>query len=214
MPVICPAVLAETIDDYQVQIEKIALFAHRIQIDLTDGIFAAPKTITYKDAWWPAGVKADFHLMFKDPEEATKAVIKHRPHMIIAHAEADGEFLAFAEYCQKHSVKVGIALLSETSPKSFLPALEYIDHALIFSGHLGHYGGHANLKLLEKVKILKQYKPSLEIGWDGGVNDQNIAELVYGGVDVFNVGGYIQKAENPEKAFNALQRIADETGET
>jgi ribulose-phosphate 3-epimerase len=58
---------------------------------------------------------------------------------------------------------------------------------------------------------LKQYKPDLEVGWDGGINDQNVAELINGGVDVLNVGGYIQRAEDPARAFAALQRIADET---
>jgi pentose-5-phosphate-3-epimerase len=54
----------------------------------------------------------------------------------------------------------------------------------------------------------------LEIGWDGGVTDQNISQLAFAGVDVFNVGGFIQKAEDPEKAFHVLERIADETGTT
>jgi pentose-5-phosphate-3-epimerase len=54
----------------------------------------------------------------------------------------------------------------------------------------------------------------LEIGWDGGINDRNISQLVFGGVDVLNVGGYIQNANNPERAYNSLFRIADETGTT
>jgi hypothetical protein len=33
-------------------------------------------------------------------------------------------------------------------------------------------------------------------------------------VDVLNVGGYIHNSENPQKAFETLQRIADETGTT
>jgi pentose-5-phosphate-3-epimerase len=214
MPVICPSILAETEEQYKEQIEKIAHFAHRIQIDLTDGIFAKPKTINYGKAWWPAGVKADFHLMFKDPEDATRAIIKHKPHMIIAHAEADGEFSAFSQFCKQHFVKAGVALLSETSPESNLPALDHLDHVLIFSGHLGHYGGHADLKLLDKVKFIKSHKPDIEIGWDGGITNQNISELAFGGIDVFNVGGFIQGAEEPERAYKSLERIADETGTT
>jgi ribulose-phosphate 3-epimerase len=214
MPVICPSILAESEEQYNKQMEKVAHFAHRIQIDLTDGIFAKPKTLNYEKAWWPAGVKADFHLMFKDPEDATRAIVKHKPHMIIAHAEADGEFIAFAQFCKQHFVKVGVALLSETSPKSIMPALEHLDHVLIFSGHLGHYGGHANLKLLEKVNFIRQQKPKIEIGWDGGISDQNISDLAFGGVDVFNVGGFIQNAEQPERAYKSLERIADETGTT
>ena len=215
MAVICPTITAGSDEQYRQQIEKVAHFAHRIHIDLTDGKFAPSKLISPASAWWPAGVKADFHMMYKDPEPPVKAVIEHRPNLIIIQAEADGDFLTLANYCKQLGVKVGVALLPGTPAQTILPAIEHIDHVLIFSGNLGYQGGsHADMKLLNKSSILKRHKPELEIGWDGGVNDQNVSQLVSGGVDVLNVGGYIQNADNPAKALAALQRIADETGTT
>jgi ribulose-phosphate 3-epimerase len=214
MPIICPSILANTEEKYAQQMERVAHFAHRIQIDLTDGIFADPKTVSAYQAWWPAGINADFHLMHKDPEDAARTVAKHKPHMIIVHAEADGSFEAFAQFCRQHGIKVGVALLQTTSPEHIIPALELVDHVLIFAGDLGHYGGQADMHQLSKVEYLKHHKPQLEVGWDGGINDQNISQLAFAGVDVFNVGGFIQKADSPEKAFRALTRIADETGTT
>jgi ribulose-phosphate 3-epimerase len=214
MPVICPSVLAATEKQFKEQVERVAHFAHRIQIDLTDGHFAEPKTIGAEQTWWPAGVRADIHLMYRDPENAARTIAKHRPHMLIVHAEAGGSFEAFAEFCHHHKIKVGVALLQKTPAEAILPALHFIDHVLIFAGHLGHYGGQADMQQIEKIQILTSHKPELEIGWDGGINDQNISQLAFAGVDVFNVGGFIQKAENPEKAFIKLERIADETGET
>src|SRR5438045_3767924 len=76
MPTICPAILAADKDTYRSQIEKIVHFAHRIQIDLTDGLFAPHKTIAPEDAWWPVGFKADFHLMFKDPMPAIHKILQ------------------------------------------------------------------------------------------------------------------------------------------
>lgn len=214
MAEICPTILAGDEKSYREQVAKIAHFAHRIQIDLTDEMFAEPRTVRPEKAWWPAGVKADFHLMYKNPVQAVKVVMEHKPHLIIVHAEAEGDFSAFAEFCRSHRVKVGVALLPETQPQTIFPALEMIDHVLIFSGDLGSFGGSANLKLLNKSSILKQQKPELEIGWDGGVSDQNVSALVSGGVDVLNVGGYIQNSPEPARAFHTLQRIADETGTT
>ncbi|MEK7561616.1 MAG: hypothetical protein AAB541_02025 [Patescibacteria group bacterium] len=211
MPTICPAILAPDEQQYRQQIEKVAHFAHRIQIDLTDGKFAKNPTVEPEAAWWPVGVKADFHLMFEDPFLAAKIVIEHKPHLIIVHAEAKGSFEAFASRCHGHGVKVGVALLPETNPQSIESALGKIDHVLIFSGNLGSYGGHADLDLLHKVHYLKERKPEIEIGWDGGITDQNISLLASGGVDVFDVGGFIQSSQDPEKAFHKLQRIADET---
>lgn len=214
MPVICPSILAAHEEQYRGQIEKVGHFAERLQIDLTDGVFAKSKTVMPDEAWWPVGIKADFHLMYKNPITAAEIILEHRPHMLIVHSEADGNFSAFVGICRRAGVKVGVALLARTPVDIILPALDSIDHVLIFSGELGRFGGHVNLDLLNKVKVLRQHRADIEIGWDGGINLQNISQLAFGGVDVFNVGGFLQDAENPEKAFHALARIADETGAT
>lgn len=214
MAVICPAVLAASPDEYHQQMAKIAHFAERIQIDLTDGKFAKQPTLRPSEAWWPVGVKADFHLMYQQPDGAVRTILEHQPNMIIIHAEADGQFGALAKLCRHHGVKIGLALLPKTPPQSIHSALDELDHVLIFSGKLGEYGGHADLDLLNKVQYLKQHKPELEIGWDGGVNERNISQLAFGGVEVFDVGGYLQTADNPEKAYHGLARIAEETGTT
>jgi ribulose-phosphate 3-epimerase len=212
--IICPTVTAKDFTEYDHQMRRIAHFAHRIQIDLDDGEFAKGIDVRPQDAWWPAGIAADFHLMYKDPVPAIATILEHQPNLVIVQAEADGDFSKFTEICYKAGVKVGVALLPETSPEVITNALGHINHVLIFSGDLGHFGGQANLQLLEKAKYLKNQKPGLEIGWDGGINDQNVSELIFGGVDVLNVGGYIHNSENPQKAFETLQRIADETGTT
>ena len=66
-------------------------------------------------------------------------------------------------------------------------------------------GGQANLALLDRVRQAKKWKPSVEVGWDGGVNDHNIRQLADGGVDVLNVGGFIQKAAEPLAAYAKLK---------
>jgi ribulose-phosphate 3-epimerase len=214
MPIVCPAILAADNDQYREQIEKVGHFAERMQIDLTDGKFAKSQTIKPEDAWWPVGIKVDFHLMYQDPTDAINTILEHQPNMIIVHAEADGQMNHFASTCKHNGVKVGVAILQNTPAEAVIGALDVIDHLLIFSGNLGSYGGHANLDLLSKVKVLKQHKPNLEIGWDGGINQANISQLAFGGVDVFNVGGYLQNSANPEHAYKTLSRIAEETGTT
>ena len=214
MPVICPAILAADSQQYREQIEKVASFAQRIQIDLTDGIFAKNQTVSPEEAWWPVGIKADFHLMYQRPDAAIHTLLEHQPNMVIVHSEADGKFEAFANICHRQGVKVGVALLQRTTAESVLASLDKIDHILIFSGALGSYGGHANFDLLNKINVIKHHKPNIEIGWDGGVNDQNISNLASAGIDVLDVGGFIQNSANPEHSYRILQRIADETGTT
>ena len=214
MAAICPAVLARNEAEYHEQMRRVASFARRVQIDLSDGRFAPGVTVGPNKAWWPVGVAADFHLMYIDPLPAIESILSHRPNLIIVHAEADGDFKDVLSLCHDAKVKVGVALLPQTHPEALLPALQSIDHVLIFGGTLGSYGGHADLRLLDKASYLKMRRPDIEIGWDGGANLQNVSILVSGGVDVITVGGFVQNASDPERAYAALKRIADETGTT
>lgn len=211
MAIICPAILAADEPTYHREMERVGALVDRIQIDLTDGQFAQSPTVRPDQAWWPVGVKADFHLMYENPLPAVKTILAHQAHLIIVHAEARGSFIEVADYCATARIKVGVALLPATSPDKIQPALEHIDHVLIFSGNLGSYGGHSNLTLLHKIQTLKELKPSLEFGWDGGINDRNVRALIEGGVDVLNVGGFIQNAADPAQALrnlqNAIQQI-------
>ena len=208
MAIVCPAILAADEAAYRQEIERVGGLVDRIQIDLTDGRFAQAPTVKPEQAWWPVGVRADFHLMYEDPLPAVKTILTHPANLIIVHAEAKGAFEEVASYCRQAGVKVGVALLPATAPEKIEPALEAIDHVLIFSGTLGSYGGHSDLTLLHKVQTLKQLKPNLEIGWDGGVNDGNAQALVKGGVDVLNVGGFIQNAPDPAQTIRTLQQLA------
>ncbi len=65
--------------------------------------------------------------------------------------------------------------------------------------------------LLTKVRQLRKLKKDIEIGWDGGINQDNAKKLILGGVDVLNVGGSIQKAGSPAKAYATLKSISEES---
>jgi ribulose-phosphate 3-epimerase len=204
---ICPTVLAGEPHEFREQMERIAGFGNRVQIDLTDGLFTFTKTVPLEQVWWPHGLKADLHLMYKRPDLYLKQLLDLEPSMVIIHAEAEGKFEPFAEALHEAGIRVGVALLQDTKPELIEPALEMIDHVLIFSGDLGRFGGAAQLKLLGKILKLKHWKPELEIGWDGGINDKNAKQLAKGGVDVLNVGGFIQNAKDPEAAYRALKKL-------
>lgn len=203
--VICPSILAETEAEYAQQIKKVAKLTKRIQIDLMDGQFASSKSIDLKKVWWPHGVKADLHLMYMTPEKYIEDVILLNPHMAIIHAEVKVDHMYLAAQLHKEGIKAGLAVLPETTIDQVEQIIHSFDHLLIFSGDLGHFGGHANLDLISKVKQAKKDHPYLEIGWDGGVNPENIKQLAEAGVDVLSVGGFMQNSEDPMKAYKLLE---------
>ncbi len=152
---ICPTVTTVDPDIYKTQIENSARYATRVHIDLGDGIFTRQLTAV-EDVWWPAGMRADLHIMFQRPFDHTEAIVALAPQLAIVHAESEGDFVAFAQEMHTNGIETGIALLQETPVQAIAPALQYIDHVLIFSGDLGHFGGMADLKLLDKVRQLKR----------------------------------------------------------
>jgi ribulose-phosphate 3-epimerase len=211
MAVICPTITATSNTLYKHQMNEVARFAERIHIDLADGVFAPTKLVDPKDAWWPVGMTADVHLMYETARPFLSDLIELNPHMIILHAESVGNFYELAKEIRSHGVKVGVALLADTPVSKILPAIDDIDHVLIFSGDLGYFGGHANLTHLQKISEIKRHNASVEIGWDGGINEKNIRKLVLGGVDVLNVGGAIHLSKSPLKAYNELKALAERT---
>lgn len=204
MAVICPTILANDAQDYARQMDRIAGFAERIQIDLSDGIFAPPHTVNLVQSWWPKDIQADLHLMYQRPGEHLETLVGLKPSLVILHAEADGDLMAIIDHLHICGLKVGLALLPETLPESVKELIEKVDHVLIFSGNLGHFGGVANVKLLEKVAEIRAIHSDIEIGWDGGVSVENVVQLHQGGIDVLNVGSAIQRSDDPETAYATL----------
>ncbi len=206
-PTICPTVTASDLETYRQQIERITEFAVRIHIDLSDGTLSPSKLLDVSNVWWPGGIRADLHAMVRRPLEQLEVYKALSPQLVIVHAEAEGDFAQFATYMHRSGIETGVALLQDTPVASILPAIDLIDHVLVFSGNLGYFGGQADLKLLDKVRYLKRLKPTLEIGWDGGINDQNARALKDGGVDVLNVGGFIQRSPQPARDFELLHSL-------
>lgn len=200
---IAPAILADNPDVFNAQMQDAARYATRVHIDLADGIFTGNSLQAITDIWWPGGMRADLHIMYQRPFDHMEAIIALGPQLVIVHAEAEGDFLAACKVLHGHGIELGVALLAKTPVEAIVPALGSIDHVLIFSGDLGHYGGKADLSLLEKARKLKTLKPTVELGWDGGVNDEVAPALVAGGIDVLNAGGYLH-GDDPVTAYHKL----------
>lgn len=208
MSVVCPTVTCQSDDlhEYRRQMEKVE-FADRIQVDLMDGIFTPTKSPDIDDIWFLEDKTIDLHLMYQNPADVLNQVLDLHPSLLIVHAEADVDVATLSGALKQADIKLGIALLQQTKVSDLLDYIGYVDHVLIFSGDLGRFGGSADLSLLSKISQIKQLKPGIEIGWDGGINESNIKALSDGGVDVMNVGGYIQNSEDPIANYKKLTNL-------
>ncbi len=206
MATICPTITAYNLEEYNQQLKNIQGFSKRIHIDLADGDFAPSQTVNPIEIHWPDELLADIHVMHQKPEAHLETLIGMNPNLVVVHPEAKGNIRSVIDELNKFRIKVGIALLQDTKVSEIADMIENVSHVLIFSGNLGYQGGSkVDFALLEKVGQIKAIK-DVEVGWDGGVNDQNIAQLADGGVNVINVGGYIQKTDDPRSAYAILEK--------
>lgn len=209
MATICPTVTAFDPHEYRVQIERLEPFAKRVHLDLMDGEFAPTKSPDLTQIWWPHKFTADIHLMYQRPMDHLKQLIKLKPHMVVIHNEADVHHMHFAGELHKEGIKVGLAILQDTPVENAYQIMHSFDQVLIFSGNLGYHGGsHVDPDLFDKVKKAKDHHPDAEIAWDGGINAENARALIDAGVEVLNVGGFIQHSDDPAGAYAKLEALA------
>lgn len=204
---ICPTVTAFDLPTYTQQLATITAFADRIHLDFMDGVFAPTSSPSLDVIGLPHGPLVDIHLMYQEPMDALERLIHLKPHMVIVHNEAHVHHMHFVAELHKHNIKAGLAILQDTPIEHAYQIMHSFDHVLVFSGNLGHHGGTADLGLLDKVRKIRQHHFDAEIGWDGGINDQNAKQLTDAGVDILNVGGFVQKSSDPYRAYATLVAI-------
>jgi len=209
---IVPTILSDNKQEYREQIERINTFTRRVQVDVTDGEFAPAATLDITNVWWPKNWEADLHLMAARPSESLDTILKLSPSLCILHAEASEDLLPTFEALKEAGIRTGVALLPSTYPGDVKQYIEAVDHVLIFAGQLGVQGGQSDLMQMEKIPLVRNMKPEVEIGWDGGANISNVRALAHADLDVINVGSAITSSPNPAEAFQELVAEIDKNG--
>lgn len=209
---IVPTILTNNKLEYRAQIEKINTYAKRIQIDITDGKFAKNATIDETALWWPKDWTVDIHLMVEQPSAHIDTILKLTPSLCILHAEASEDLLPVFAQLKARGIQTGVALLPSTYPGAVRPYIEEADHVLIFAGQLGEQGGTADMMQMEKIPLIREINPEVEIGWDGGANMSTVRALAHADLDVINVGSALSQSENPAATYQTLVAEIDKNG--
>lgn len=212
MSVIAPTIMAETLDELRLAIERLKPFAQRVHIDMSDGEFAPRFLLGATQLYWERGWQVDIHAMVMRPSEYIPQLIALKPDLVIIHAETQEDLVGHLNQLKQADIRAGVGLLKTTVPANVADAIKVADHVMIFSGDLGKFGGEASMMQLEKIRLIKAINPNAEIGWDGGVNADNAYVLSRGGVDVLNVGGAINTAPDPMAVYQKLVSEINKSG--
>ena len=153
----------------------------------------------------------DVHLMIAAPERYLSAFRDAGADMLVVHAEATTHLQRTLAEIRRLGMRAGVAL----NPASPLSMLEYVlddlDMALVMSVNPGFGGQNFLLSSYGKIRLLRAMLDArglkVRIQVDGGVEPDNVAELLRCGADVlvsgsafFNFPPYAQRREAFEKA--------------
>ena len=212
MATIVPTITTDNQTLFNESLTKFSQFSKRIQIDASDGSFAPTTLVPLSSMNIPDGVNIDLHVMSARPSEHLSDIIKLKPRLCILHAEVDDDLAAVFAKLREADIKTGLALIKTTFPGRVSNLIQEVDHVMIFAGELGSQGGTIDTMQTEKVPLVRNIKPDVEIGWDGGANLSNIRALAHAGIDVINVGSAITQAADAAAMYQSLVTESEKKG--
>jgi ribulose-phosphate 3-epimerase len=206
---VAPTILATTPAEYAERIDRVKPFAKRLHIDICDGVFIDAKTVGLSQVYDIDGVPFDLHLMINHPEGQIENICSLGPQLVIFHFEAEADRESLMRQLAEADIKVGLAINPETTIEQVKDLLPHLDHLLVFTGRLGHNGGEFRGDCLDKIAAARQINPDLEIGVDGGIDQETARRAIEAGANLLDCGSFIHDAADPEIAYVALEAIAE-----
>ena len=173
-----------------------------IHIDVMDGIFVP--SISYGMPVIKSIRKAtkrvfDVHLMITEPGRYINEFVESGADIITFHVEATKEPEKVIDMIHEKGLKAGISVKPKTPLEAIEPYLEKIDMLLIMSVEPG-FGGQAYIEgSTEKIKaareMVKAHGLLTDIQVDGGINLQNLPEVLEAGANVIVAGSSVFKGD-------------------
>ena len=173
-----------------------------IHIDVMDGIFVP--SISYGMPVIKSIRKAtkrvfDVHLMITEPERYINEFVESGADIITFHVEATKEPEKVIDMIHEKGLKAGISVKPKTPLEAIETYLEKIDMLLIMSVEPG-FGGQAYIEgSTEKIKaareMVKAHGLETDIQVDGGINLQNLPEVLEAGANIIVAGSSVFKGD-------------------
>lgn len=208
---IVPAILAKNLSEFTAKVHLFEKYFKLAQIDAMDGCFVKNKTFFdfKKISKIKAQLDYEVHLMVKEPLKVVQEILKFsKIKKIIFHVEAvnNKQCLDLIQLIKKNKKQVGLAINPATDLRKIKPYFNKIDYLLIMGVDPGWSAQELNSKVYARIKKAKKLKPKLEIGVDGGVNDQNARYLIKAGADVLNSASYLLESSDIKQAIVKLKK--------
>ena len=191
-----------------------------IHVDIMDGHFVpnftmgTPITESIRRV---THVKLDHHLMIEDPDTYAPIFIKAGADCVSVHYEVCRNLDRTLHMIQDYGAKAGVVINPATPVMLLADVLDIVDYVLVMSVNPGYGGQKFIPKSLDKVSALAKLRSERNLNFaieiDGGVGQENIADVARAGVDWVVAGSSVFGARDAAEAVRDLRLGAREAFE-
>ncbi|MBR5314300.1 MAG: ribulose-phosphate 3-epimerase [Clostridia bacterium] len=182
--------------------------AEYLHIDVMDGVFVPNISFgapIQKAIRKQSKMVFDTHLMIIDPIRYIDDFAKAGSDIITIHLESCDNVSEVLDKIHSLGIKTGLSIKPNTPVKDIAPYMDKVDMLLIMSVEPG-FGGQSFIPAsLDKIREARELYPTLDIEVDGGINADNINEVVKAGANIIVAGSAVFGKEDVKKAIAELR---------
>src|SRR5580658_8526933 len=213
---ILPSILSADFARLGEQIQSLeAAGCTMLHVDVMDGHFVPNLTIgppVVESIRKITRMTLDVHLMITDPDKYAPIFIQAGGWEVLVHQEACRHLDRTLRMIQSEGARAGVVINPATPVAMLEDVLDVADYVLIMSVNPGFGGQKFIPNSLHKVRQLVARKKErglhFPIEIDGGVDAENVAEVVDAGVEWVVAGTSIFHTVNPRAAFEEMRSLA------
>ena len=210
---IAPSILSADFSRLGEQIKTVERAgASLLHVDVMDGRFVPNITVglpVVKAISRATQLPIDVHLMIVEPARYVESFVEAGAQMVSIHIEADPHAHRTLTALRAAGAQAGIAINPATSLSVLEEAIKFVDFVLVMSVNPGFGGQEFISSSLDKVRRLRKMldergsKARIEI--DGGIDQDNVAEVAGAGAEIIVSGSAIFGAPDPAVALRELR---------